>query len=150
MLQDSAVDYLAAKGFDPVFGARPVKRVIQRELETVLARSILKGDFEEGDLVVVNVKDGQEVLSFHRVAPGGELPPLEDVTPPARAPPLPPAAAVESANGVQPMQEISAAPRALKFDPLKRMSKAQQQGEDLSKDGSLARSDPSSLPPSAN
>jgi ATP-dependent Clp protease ATP-binding subunit ClpB len=40
------VDYLASKGFDPVFGARPVKRVIQRELETTLARALLKGEFQ--------------------------------------------------------------------------------------------------------
>jgi len=37
-LEDSAVDYLAAKGFDPVYGARPVKRAVQRELETALAK----------------------------------------------------------------------------------------------------------------
>ena len=46
MLRESAVDYLALKGFDPVFGARPVKRVVQRELETTLARALLKGEFQ--------------------------------------------------------------------------------------------------------
>jgi hypothetical protein len=138
---------LAAKGFDPVFGARPVKRVIQRELETVLARSILKGDFQEGDSVLVSVKVGEEAMSFHRVPHGGQLPPLEDIEVKENGASVPPVV-----NGsAEPMQEIpSAAPRALKFDPLKRMSKAQQNGEDLSKDGSLARNDPSSLPPSAN
>lgn len=146
MLRDSAVDYLAAKGFDPVFGARPVKRVIQRELETVLARSILKGDFQEGDSVVVSVKGGEEAMSFHRVPPGGQIPPLEDGVESK-------ANGHEQVNGAHelPMQEINAtAPRVLKFDPLKKISKAQQAGEDLSKDGSMARSDPSSLPPSAN
>ena len=37
-LRDSAVQYLAVKGFDPAFGARPVKRVVQQELETGLAK----------------------------------------------------------------------------------------------------------------
>ena len=45
------MEYLAAKGFDPVFGARPVKRVIQRELETTLARALLKGEFQVGERV---------------------------------------------------------------------------------------------------
>ncbi|KAL6756139.1 P-loop containing nucleoside triphosphate hydrolase protein [Haematococcus lacustris] len=47
-LTSSALAYLATKGFDPVFGGRPVKRVIQRELETPLARAILRCDFAEG------------------------------------------------------------------------------------------------------
>ncbi|EFJ41834.1 hypothetical protein VOLCADRAFT_40352, partial [Volvox carteri f. nagariensis] len=46
VLADSAMDYLASKGFDPIFGARPVKRAIQRELETPLAQALLRGDFE--------------------------------------------------------------------------------------------------------
>ncbi len=48
VLSGSAMDHLAAKGFDPIFGARPVKRAIQRELETPLAQSLLRGDFEVG------------------------------------------------------------------------------------------------------
>ena len=47
-LRKSAISHLAATGFDPVFGARPVKRVIQREIETPLARSLLKAEFEVG------------------------------------------------------------------------------------------------------
>ncbi len=46
-LADSAVDRLASIGFDPVYGARPVKRAVQRELETSLAKAILRGDFQE-------------------------------------------------------------------------------------------------------
>ena len=41
----AAVDYLATRGYDPAFGARPVKRVVQQELETALAKGILRGDF---------------------------------------------------------------------------------------------------------
>jgi len=44
-LLSAAVDYLATRGYDPAFGARPVKRVVQQELETALAKGILRGDF---------------------------------------------------------------------------------------------------------
>lgn len=43
---EGAVQYLSKKGFDPVFGARPVKRAIQRDLETPLAKALLRGDFQ--------------------------------------------------------------------------------------------------------
>ncbi|NLL57825.1 MAG: AAA domain-containing protein, partial [Firmicutes bacterium] len=57
-----AEEYLAEAGYDPVYGARPLKRVIQKELETPLARSILEGKFKPGDKVtVVRVNGG---LSF--------------------------------------------------------------------------------------
>jgi ATP-dependent Clp protease ATP-binding subunit ClpB len=48
------VEWLAAKGFDPVYGARPVKRAVQRELETMLAKALLRGDFGEDDTVIVS------------------------------------------------------------------------------------------------
>lgn len=41
------------QGFDPVFGARPVKRAIQRELQTSLAQALLRGEFVEGDTILV-------------------------------------------------------------------------------------------------
>lgn len=44
----AAVEYLAQRGYDPAFGARPVKRVVQQELETALAKGILRGDFAVG------------------------------------------------------------------------------------------------------
>mmetsp|Transcript_3666 Transcript_3666/g.9911 ORF Transcript_3666/g.9911 Transcript_3666/m.9911 type:complete len:1013 (+) Transcript_3666:189-3227(+) len=52
-LEDSALEYLAQIGFDPVFGARPVKRALQRELQTLLAKAVLRGDFEEDDTIIV-------------------------------------------------------------------------------------------------
>ena len=52
-LQPSAIDYLARKGFDPTYGARPVKRAIQSELIQVLANSVLRGLFEEDDTIIV-------------------------------------------------------------------------------------------------
>jgi ATP-dependent Clp protease ATP-binding subunit ClpC len=57
-IKDEAVDFLIEKGFDPIFGARPLKRAIQRYLEDPLAEEILKGRFKEGDKVIIEVKKG--------------------------------------------------------------------------------------------
>jgi len=54
-MTDEALNFLVDVGFDPNYGARPLKRVIQRELETVVAQGILKGEFGDGDLVNVSV-----------------------------------------------------------------------------------------------
>ncbi|MET0534648.1 MAG: ATP-dependent chaperone ClpB [Steroidobacter sp.] len=57
-MDDAAVDRLAEAGFDPVYGARPLKRAIQQQLENPLAQRILKGDFAPGQRIQVRVKDG--------------------------------------------------------------------------------------------
>ena len=54
VVSDNAVSLIAQGGYDPVFGARPLKRYIQRELETPIARRIVAGDFAEGDTVHVD------------------------------------------------------------------------------------------------
>ncbi|MBV6622143.1 MAG: ATP-dependent chaperone ClpB [Rivularia sp. (in: Bacteria)] len=64
-LADAALDFLAEVGYDPVFGARPLKRAIQRELETQIAKSILRGEFNDGDTIFVDVEN--ERLVFKRV-----------------------------------------------------------------------------------
>ena len=56
---DSAKLLLAEKGFDPVYGARPLKRVIQRELETLLSKKIIAGEIKEGSTVQATAKDGK-------------------------------------------------------------------------------------------
>jgi len=56
--------HLANRGFDPVYGARPLKRVIQRELQDPLALALLQGDFGEGDIIRVDLRD--EELIFRR------------------------------------------------------------------------------------
>ena len=61
-LQDDALDTLLEAGFDPVYGARPLKRAIQRYVENPLAEAILSGQFEPGDNIVVTVKDEQVVF----------------------------------------------------------------------------------------
>ena len=57
------MDKLAEAGFDPVYGARPLKRVIQREVENPLAHNILAGDFIPGDTIVVHLKDEKIIFS---------------------------------------------------------------------------------------
>ena len=61
-LSDAALDFLAAVGYDPVYGARPLKRAVQKYLETAIAKSILRGDYKPGDTIFVDVLD--ERLSF--------------------------------------------------------------------------------------
>jgi ATP-dependent Clp protease ATP-binding subunit ClpB len=63
-LDDAARDLLGEAGFDPVYGARPLKRAIQHQLENPLAQAILKGEFGPGDRVQVTVSDGQ--LAFEK------------------------------------------------------------------------------------
>jgi len=58
-LSDAALSNLADAGFDPVYGARPLKRAIQRYIENPLAQRILKGEFGEGDIIEVDFKDGE-------------------------------------------------------------------------------------------
>jgi len=63
---DAAVDLVVERGYDPVFGARPLKREIQRDLETDIARTIVAGDFRSGDTLVVDAKAGS--FAFTREA----------------------------------------------------------------------------------
>jgi ATP-dependent Clp protease ATP-binding subunit ClpB len=65
-LDDKAIDRLAEAGFDPVYGARPLKRAIQQQLENPLAQRILAGDFGPGDTIEVSAPDVGE-LSFSSV-----------------------------------------------------------------------------------
>jgi ATP-dependent Clp protease ATP-binding subunit ClpB len=61
-LTDKAKQWLAREGYDPVFGARPLKRVLQRDLLNPLAAKLLEGVFTEGDTVSVDVADQRLVL----------------------------------------------------------------------------------------
>ena len=63
---DAAKERLAAEGFDPAYGARPLKRVIQKRLQDPLAIKVLQGEFREGDRVVVDV-DGTGEFTFTAV-----------------------------------------------------------------------------------
>jgi ATP-dependent Clp protease ATP-binding subunit ClpB len=57
---------LGEAGFDPVYGARPLKRAIQQQIENPLAERILKGQFAPGDRILVALEDGQ--LEFEKRA----------------------------------------------------------------------------------
>ncbi len=61
-LDKSAEIYLSAKGYSSLYGARPLKRIIQREIENVLAEKILRGDIKDGQLVKIKAKN--EILEF--------------------------------------------------------------------------------------
>jgi len=61
---DNAKELIAREGFDPAYGARPLKRVIQRKIEDPLAMEILEGNFKEGDSIVVDVDQKSRKLIF--------------------------------------------------------------------------------------
>jgi ATP-dependent Clp protease ATP-binding subunit ClpB len=63
-LTDAARAQLAAEGYDPVYGARPLKRVIQQRIQNPLALQLLQGNFPEGSTIVVDVERGN--FAFHR------------------------------------------------------------------------------------
>jgi ATP-dependent Clp protease ATP-binding subunit ClpB len=62
-LDDAARDLLGEAGFDPVYGARPLKRAIQQQIENPLAQRILQGEFSPGDLIRATTRDGQIVFN---------------------------------------------------------------------------------------
>jgi ATP-dependent Clp protease ATP-binding subunit ClpB len=66
-LSESALDWVAQVGFDPVYGARPLKRAIQKELETPIAKGILRSEFQTGDRIYADVE--LERLVFKRRSP---------------------------------------------------------------------------------
>lgn len=61
-ISESAKTLIAEMGYDEVFGARPLKRVIQKEIENKLSEYLLKGSIVPGDSIVVNIKDGAIVI----------------------------------------------------------------------------------------
>lgn len=66
-LTDEAAMQIATEGYDPIYGARPLKRAIQKEILNPLANSILKGDVVEGEHVVVTYRDGRFVFEEDKV-----------------------------------------------------------------------------------
>ena len=63
-LTDAARDFLAEAGYDPVYGARPLRRAIQRYVQDQLAPKLLSGDFKEGDTILTDA--GTDGLTFTR------------------------------------------------------------------------------------
>ena len=58
----AALRHLGERGYDPVYGARPLKRLIQQEIETPMARQLVKGELRDGDTAIVELKDRQIVI----------------------------------------------------------------------------------------
>jgi ATP-dependent Clp protease ATP-binding subunit ClpB len=62
-LTPAAKEWIANRGYDPVFGARPLKRLIQKEVLDPLSMKLLRGDLRDGETVVVDIEGGR--LNFH-------------------------------------------------------------------------------------
>ena len=63
-VSDEAKGWLAKKGYDPMFGARPMARLIQQEIETVLADEVLFDKLADGGEVTINLKDNQLTFQY--------------------------------------------------------------------------------------
>jgi ATP-dependent Clp protease ATP-binding subunit ClpC len=77
-LSKKAIDYLAEKGFDSNFGARPLNRAIQKYLEDPLAEEILKSDVKEGDLIAVDLDVKKDELTFKKQKTKAKKEPKEE------------------------------------------------------------------------
>jgi ATP-dependent Clp protease ATP-binding subunit ClpB len=78
-LTDDARRFIAEQGFDPTYGARPLKRVIQRLVENVLAQDLLAGELGEGDVVRADVDASDSILVFRKVGDTAATPVAADV-----------------------------------------------------------------------
>jgi len=74
-LDDSARSWIATKGFDPAYGARPLKRVIQKELQDPLARFLLEGKLKDGDTIKVSTDGGHLTVNGQVVSREAAVPP---------------------------------------------------------------------------
>ena len=75
-LDESARAYLIDKGFNPDFGARPLRRAIEQDLEDLLSEAILRGEFKPGQIIIVRRDKDSKSLQFDAVDPEPE--PAED------------------------------------------------------------------------
>jgi len=66
ILTPEVVTFMIEKGYDPVFGARPIKRTVQRYIENVLAEEILSGKFKEGDKIKIELRG--ELIQFEKAS----------------------------------------------------------------------------------
>jgi ATP-dependent Clp protease ATP-binding subunit ClpB len=74
-LSEPARLFIAREGYDPVYGARPLRRFIQREVETRIGRALVAGEAEEGTTIVIDVEAGQLTIVYRRgEAAGGDEP----------------------------------------------------------------------------
>ena len=64
-ITEAACQFIAESGYDPIYGARPLRRYIQRELETPIGRALIAGDVPEGNVIRVDLKDNKIDVSHH-------------------------------------------------------------------------------------
>jgi ATP-dependent Clp protease ATP-binding subunit ClpC len=69
-LDEKAKDFLVTKGYDPTYGARPMRRAVERSLEDPLAEEILKGSFHEGEPILVSADNDKLTFSQKATAEG--------------------------------------------------------------------------------
>ena len=71
-MSDEAKDWLADRGYDPAFGARPLKRVMKRHVSNGLSEALLEGFVDDGDQVRIELASDESGLTFERVLPGAD------------------------------------------------------------------------------
>jgi ATP-dependent Clp protease ATP-binding subunit ClpB len=67
-LEEDARAFIARQGFDPVYGARPLRRYIAREVETPVARALVAGDVRDGAVIKARLTDGKLAISYDNPA----------------------------------------------------------------------------------
>src|SRR5699024_6833193 len=72
VLSDSAAKYLAKAGFDPTYGARPLRRAIQKHIEDRLSEELLKGNIKHGDTVTIDEQDGELTVRKSEMSPSAK------------------------------------------------------------------------------
>jgi ATP-dependent Clp protease ATP-binding subunit ClpB len=63
-LTDAARELIAEQGFDPVYGARPLRRYISHEVETMVGRALIRGDVQDGSTIRVDAQNGELVVTY--------------------------------------------------------------------------------------
>jgi ATP-dependent Clp protease ATP-binding subunit ClpB len=63
-VSEGAKHFIAEQGFDPVYGARPLRRFIGREVETRIGRALLGGDIRDGGVIRIGYEDGELTVSY--------------------------------------------------------------------------------------
>ncbi|GAB3821204.1 hypothetical protein GCM10028895_22880 [Pontibacter rugosus] len=80
-LTKEAKDFVAEKGYDPKYGARPLNRAIQKYIEDPIAEEILKAEVNQGDMIMVDYKEGEEKLTFNSKKSGKKIKSASDEAP---------------------------------------------------------------------
>ena len=78
VLDDAAREFLMKEGYDPQYGARPMRRAVEKHIEDPLAEHVLRGDVKEGDNVQVTFNEEKKVLKFSAESP--EAAPVEEAS----------------------------------------------------------------------